>query len=72
LRASVLNFISVGGDGIRLIHEALKKTKRHDGDKLIVAMKGALWGSTRGPISIVPETRDIVQDIYTQDIYTQG
>ena len=27
-------------------------------------MKGMAWESPRGPISIDPETRDIVQDIY--------
>ena len=35
-----------------------------DGDALIEAMKGMKWESPRGPISIDPETRDIVQNIY--------
>src|SRR5215510_13947709 len=60
------NFISVGGyDGMHLIYEALKKTGgKTDGDSLIAAMKGMKWESPRGPISIDPETRDIVQNIY--------
>src|SRR4029453_2487018 len=60
------NFMSVGGyDGMHLIYEALKKTNGDtDGDKLIAAMKGMKWESPRGPISIDPETRDIVQKIY--------
>ena len=60
------NFISVGGyDGMHLIYEALKKTEgKTDGDALIGAMKGMKWESPRGPISIDPETRDIVQNIY--------
>jgi branched-chain amino acid transport system substrate-binding protein len=60
------NFISLGGyDGMHLMYEALKKTQgKTDGDALINAMKGMKWESPRGPISIDPETRDIVQNIY--------
>ena len=39
-----------------------------DGDALIEAMKGAKWESPRGPISIDPETRDIVQNIYIRKV----
>ncbi len=64
------NFMSVGGyDGMHLIYEALKKTNGDaDGDKLIAAMKGMAWESPRGPISIDPETRDIVQNIYIRKV----
>jgi branched-chain amino acid transport system substrate-binding protein len=64
------NFISVGGwDGMRLIYEALKKTGgRTDADSLIDAMKGMSWESPRGPISIDPQTRDIVQNIYIRKV----
>ena len=60
------NFISLGGyDGMHLVYEALKKTQgKTDGESLITAMKGMKWESPRGPISIDPETRDIVQNIY--------
>ena len=60
------NFISLGGyDGMHLIYEALKKTQgKTDGDTLVTAMKGMKWESPRGPISIDPETRDIVQNVY--------
>jgi branched-chain amino acid transport system substrate-binding protein len=60
------NFISLGGyDGMHLMYEALKKTQgKTDGDGLVNAMKGTKWESPRGPISIDPETRDIVQNIY--------
>jgi branched-chain amino acid transport system substrate-binding protein len=63
-------FIAVGGyDGIHLIYEALKKTGGNtDGDALIAAMKGMKWESPRGPISIDPETRDIVQNIYIRKV----
>ena len=63
-------FMAVGGyDGIHLIYEALKKTGGNaDGDKLIEAMKGMKWESPRGPISIDPETRDIVQNVYIRKV----
>ncbi|MGE3148684.1 MAG: ABC transporter substrate-binding protein [Pseudorhodoplanes sp.] len=64
------NFMAVGGyDGMHLIYEALKKTGgKTDGDSLIAAMKGMAWESPRGPISIDPETRDIVQNIYIRRV----
>jgi len=63
-------FMAVSGyDGIHLIYEALKKTNGNtDGDKLVDAMKGMKWESPRGPISIDPETRDIVQNIYIRKV----
>jgi len=68
------NFISVGGyDGMHLIYEALKKTGgRTDGDGLIAAMKGMAWESPRGPISIDPETREIIQNIYIRKVEKIG
>jgi branched-chain amino acid transport system substrate-binding protein len=64
------NFMAVGGyDGMHLIYEALKKTGgKTDGDALIAAMKGMSWESPRGPISIDPQTRDIVQNIYIRKV----
>ena len=63
-------FVAVFGyDGMHLIYEALKKTAgKADGDSLIGAMKGMAWESPRGPISIDPETRDIVQNIYLRKV----
>jgi len=60
------NFMSVGGyDGMHLIAEVLKKTGGNtDADKFIEAAKGMKWMSPRGPITIDPATRDIVQTIY--------
>jgi branched-chain amino acid transport system substrate-binding protein len=57
---------SIGGyDGMRLIYEALKKTDGNaDGDALIAAAKGMSWQSPRGPITIDPETRDIIQTVH--------
>jgi branched-chain amino acid transport system substrate-binding protein len=64
------NFMAVGGyDGMHLIYEALKKTGgKSDGDSLIAAMKGMKWESPRGPISIDPDTRDIVQNEYLREV----
>jgi branched-chain amino acid transport system substrate-binding protein len=64
------NFMSVGGyDGMHLIYEALKKTGgKADVVSLIAAMKGMKWESPRGPISIDPETRDIIQNIYMRKV----
>ncbi len=64
------NFMSVGGyDGMHLIYEALKKTNGDtDGDKLMAAIKGMKWESPRGPISIDPDTRDIIQNIYIRKV----
>jgi len=63
-------FMAVGGyDGINLIYAALQKTGGNaDGDKLIEAMKGMTWESPRGPISIDPDTRDIVQNVYVRKV----
>lgn len=64
------NFMSVGGyDAMHLAYESLKKTNgATDGAKLVDVMKGMSWMSPRGPITIDPETRDIVQDIYMREV----
>ena len=68
------DFFSVGGyDGMRLIDVALQKSGgKTDGDSLINAAKGASWESPRGPISIDPETRDIVQTVYIRKVEKVG
>src|SRR3984885_642648 len=64
------DFASLGAyDGLHLVYEALKKTNGNsDGDALIAAMKGMAWESPRGPISIDPDTRDIVSNIYIRKV----
>jgi branched-chain amino acid transport system substrate-binding protein len=68
------NIYSIGGwDGMHLIYEALKKTGgKADGDALIGAAKGMRWESPRGPISIDPDTRDIVQTVYIRRVESVG
>jgi branched-chain amino acid transport system substrate-binding protein len=64
------NFMAVGGyDGMSLICAALDRTGGEaDGQALLTAMKGMAWQSPRGPVSIDPETRDIIQDIYLRRV----
>jgi len=68
------DFMSVGGyDGMHLIYEALKKTAgKSDPDVMIAAVKGMKWESPRGPISIDPEFRDVVQTIYIRRVERVG
>jgi len=68
------NFMAAGGyDGMAAIYEALKKTNGStDGDKLVAAMKGMKLVSPRGPITIDPETRDVVQTVYIRKVEKTG
>lgn len=68
------NFMSVGGyDGMQLIAKTLEKTKGDaNGEKFIEAAKGMSWNSPRGPVSIDPATRDIVQTIYIRKVTRVG
>ncbi|OHV82293.1 ABC transporter substrate-binding protein [Rhizobium sp. LCM 4573] len=64
------NFMSVGGyDSMALIYAALEKTKGDTaGPGFMEAVKGLSWTSPRGPVSIDPETRDIIQNIYMREV----
>jgi branched-chain amino acid transport system substrate-binding protein len=64
------DMFSVGGyDGMHVIYEALKKTAgKTDGPALVEAAKGLKWESPRGPMSIDPETRDVVQTVYIRKV----
>jgi branched-chain amino acid transport system substrate-binding protein len=68
------DFFAAGGwDGTHLIYEALKKTAGNaDGEALIGAAKGMKWESPRGPVSIDPETRDIIQTVYIRRVEKVG
>jgi branched-chain amino acid transport system substrate-binding protein len=60
------NFMTVGAyDGMNLIYDVVAKLNgKIDADKAMEVIKGWKAQSPRGPISIDPETRDIVQTIY--------
>ena len=64
------DFFSIGGwDGMQLIYDVLKKTGgKTDAQAMIDAAKGMKWESPRGPISIDPETRDIIQTVYIRRV----
>ena len=64
------NFMAVSAyDGMHLMYETLKKAGgKTDGDSLIAAAKGMAWESPRGPISIDPNTRDIIQNVYIRKV----
>ncbi len=64
------NFFGVAGyDGMHLIYEALKKTGgKTDGESFINAAKGMSWESPRGPMTIDPETRDVIHNIYMRKV----
>lgn len=64
------NFMSVGGyDGMHLIAQILKKTNGNtEVEAFVDAAKGMKWVSPRGPISIDPATRDIVQTVYIRKV----
>jgi branched-chain amino acid transport system substrate-binding protein len=56
-------------DGMHLIFHMLKATEGHrTGDAMIAAAKGYHWTSPRGPVSIDPATRDIVQNVYIRKV----
>jgi len=56
-------------DGMHLIYEALKKTNGStEGAALITAMKGMSWISPRGPMTIDPATREVIQNIYLRRV----
>jgi branched-chain amino acid transport system substrate-binding protein len=64
---SIPDFVSVGGwDGMAAVFDIIKQTEgSFTGDQAMAILKG--WqkpDSPRGPISIDPDTRDVIQNIY--------
>ena len=64
------DFMAVGGyDGMALIMHMVHQLKgKIDPDKALAAAKGWKFNSPRGPISIDPETRDIVMNEYLSEV----
>lgn len=68
---STPDFMAVGGyDGMAAIVHAIKATggKLGDGEKAVAALKGWKFSSPRGPISIDPDTRDIIMNQYMSEV----
>ncbi|ASW10186.1 ABC transporter substrate-binding protein [Rhizobium sp. 11515TR] len=60
-------------DALDLIYKTLDKTKGDaSGDTFVKAAEGMQLQSPRGPISIDPQTRDIVQNIYMRKVEKVG
>ena len=69
------NFMAVAGyDGMAAIVEVVKKLGggKIDGDKAMEILKHIKMTSPRGPISIDPATRDIVQTVYIRRVQKIG
>jgi branched-chain amino acid transport system substrate-binding protein len=64
------NFMVMSGyDGMHLIYEALKKTNGStESEALMKAMKGMSWESPRGPMSVDPQSGDVVHNIYIRKV----
>jgi branched-chain amino acid transport system substrate-binding protein len=68
------NFMAAAGyDGMAAICEVIKKLGgKMDGDKAMEILKGMKIASPRGPISIDPATRDVVQTVYVRRVEKVG
>jgi branched-chain amino acid transport system substrate-binding protein len=60
-------------DGIQVLFHMIEATGgRADSKKAIESVKGFAWNSPRGPVSIDPSTRDIVQNVYVRRVVNDG
>jgi branched-chain amino acid transport system substrate-binding protein len=68
------DMFSVGAfDGMHVVYEALKKTGgKTDGESLVDAAKRMTWESPRGPMTIDPQTRDVIQTVYIRRVESVG
>ncbi len=68
------NYLAVGAyDGMAVIAAAIKKVGLPaDRSQLVEAMKGLTLESPRGPMSIDPETRDVINTVYLRKIEKVG
>jgi branched-chain amino acid transport system substrate-binding protein len=63
-------FVVHGFDGMHLMYKMIESQagKTFDGAAAVEAIKGYSWKSPRGPMSIDPETRDVVQNMYIRQV----
>jgi branched-chain amino acid transport system substrate-binding protein len=58
---------------MHLIYSALENSGGStEGDVLVGAMKGMTWESPRGPMSIDPDTRDVIHNVYIRRVERIG
>jgi branched-chain amino acid transport system substrate-binding protein len=64
------NIASVAAyDGMQVVFHMIEATDgKRDGDKAMAAAKGYSWKSPRGPVTIDPKERDIIQNIYMRKV----
>jgi len=56
-------------DSMTMIFQMIKATDgKQDGDKAMAAIKGYAWESPRGPVTVDPVTRELVQNIYIRKV----
>jgi branched-chain amino acid transport system substrate-binding protein len=56
-------------DAMAALYEVARKLKGSmDGEKFMDAVKGLKLASPRGPITIDPQTRDIIQTVYIRRV----
>jgi branched-chain amino acid transport system substrate-binding protein len=68
------NFMAVAAyDGMNAIYQVSQKLGgRIDGDKAMAMLKGLKLDSPRGPLTIDPATRDVVQTVYVRKVENVG
>lgn len=64
------NFMAAAAyDGMAAIYEVSKKLNgKIDGDRAMAVLKGMKIDSPRGPITIDPQTRDVIQTVYVRKV----
>ena len=63
----------LGYDGMRVMAKMVEATGgKPDGAAAVAAVKGFAWNSPRGPVSIDPRTRELVQPIYIRQVVKEG
>jgi branched-chain amino acid transport system substrate-binding protein len=66
------NLASVGAyDGVHVIYKMVEAAGT-DGAKAVEAVKGMSWESPRGPVSIDPVSRHVVQNVYIRKVERDG
>lgn len=69
---SVANWASVGAyDGVHLIYHMVEAAGS-DGPAAIESAKGLEWESPRGPLTMDPETRTVIQNVYIREVERDG
>jgi branched-chain amino acid transport system substrate-binding protein len=60
-------------DGMQVLFHMIEATGgQSNPEKAIESVRGFAWNSPRGPVSIDPQTRDIVQNVYVRRVVNEG